>query len=41
MSDTFDSLAFWDVVLIWIVIAVVWSLTLGAVRSLGKAWRNQ
>lgn len=36
-----DSLGFWDWVLLWIIAAFAWSLTLGAVRAIGKAWRNE
>lgn len=36
-----SELGFWDWALLWLLAVLAWCLLLGAVRSLGKAWRNE
>lgn len=34
-------LSFWDLLLLWLAAIFAWHLLLGAVRVIGKAWRDE
>lgn len=44
MADLLQEIAdlgFWDTVALGVLVTFVWWVLLGAVRQVGKAWRNE